>query len=70
MRRLKLFYSGLLQRKGYPSVERVNGLVGKAFDGGKLKGRGSASSDWNVARNSGSLERDVVRSRNDGGGDV
>ena len=48
----------------------MNGLVGKAFDGGKLRGRGSASSDWNVARNSGSLERDVVRSRNDGGGDV
>ncbi|RDX71565.1 Exocyst complex component EXO70A1, partial [Mucuna pruriens] len=51
-------YSGLLQRKGYPSVERVKGLVWKAFDG-KLKRRGSASGDWNAARNSGSLERDV-----------
>ena len=62
-------YSGLLQRKGYPSVERVKELVGKAFDWGKLKRRTSAaSSDWNAARNSGSLERDV-RSGN-GGGDI
>ncbi|KAL2318444.1 hypothetical protein Fmac_032320 [Flemingia macrophylla] len=60
-------YSGLMQRKGYPSVERVKGLVGKAFDG-RMKKRRSASGDWNnVARNSASSERDV---RSGGAGDV
>ncbi|CAJ1972800.1 unnamed protein product [Sphenostylis stenocarpa] len=60
-------YSGFLNKKGYPSVERVKGLVVKAFDGGRLRRKGSASGDWNVARNSGSLERDVVRSGSNGG---
>nr|KYP57080.1 Exocyst complex component 7 [Cajanus cajan] len=62
-------YSGLVQRKGYPSVERVKVLVGKVFDGRMMKRRGSASGDWNVARNSASSERDV-RSGNGTGGDV
>ncbi|BAT82582.1 hypothetical protein LR48_Vigan07g264200 [Vigna angularis] len=44
-------YSEFLNKKGYPSVERVKGLVVKAFDGGRLRRKGSAS---------GSLERDVV----------
>ncbi|KAF7817433.1 exocyst complex component EXO70A1-like [Senna tora] len=30
-------YSGLLQRKSYPSPERLQGLVAKAFDGGHVK---------------------------------
>ncbi|TKY57902.1 Exocyst complex component EXO70A1 [Spatholobus suberectus] len=60
-------YSGLMQRKGFPSVERVKGLVGKAFDGKVMKRWGSASSDWNAARNSASLEGDV---RSGNGGDV
>ncbi|KAL9330650.1 hypothetical protein ACSQ67_000260 [Phaseolus vulgaris] len=52
-------YSEFLNKKGYPSVERVKGLVVKAFDGGRLRRKGSAASgDWNVARNSGSLERE------------
>ncbi|KAK7383230.1 hypothetical protein VNO78_28904 [Psophocarpus tetragonolobus] len=58
-------YSGMLNKKMYPSVERVKGLVAKAFDG-KLKRRGSSSGDWNAARNSGSLERDVRSGGNNG----
>jgi len=44
-------YSEFFSKKGYPSVERVKGLVVKAFDGGRLRRKSSAS---------GSLERDVV----------
>lgn len=65
-------YSGLLQRKVYPSPERLQGLLGKAFEVGggggdvELKRRGSnASGDWNGGggRNSASLEADLRRSR-------
>ncbi|XP_027368147.1 exocyst complex component EXO70A1-like [Abrus precatorius] len=50
-------YSGLLQRKVYPSVERVRGLVGKAFDVGdvKFKRRNSCSNDWNVGSSNGDV---------------
>ncbi|PNY13940.1 exocyst complex component [Trifolium pratense] len=49
-------YSGLLQRKVYPSPQRLQGLIGKAF---------GSNHDWNLngGRNSGSLETDVRKSR-------
>ncbi|KAK7310774.1 hypothetical protein RJT34_08491 [Clitoria ternatea] len=62
-------YSGLLHKKVYVSVERLQGLVGKAFDGvdAKLKRRSSTSNDWNVGRNSNSLEGEIRRSRSSNG---
>ncbi|XP_061358009.1 exocyst complex component EXO70I-like [Gastrolobium bilobum] len=55
-------YSGVLQRKGYLSPERLQGLVGKAFDGGDVKlKRRSSNNDRNVGRNSAaSLEGDII----------
>ncbi|GAU27347.1 hypothetical protein TSUD_05730 [Trifolium subterraneum] len=49
-------YSGLLQRKVYPSPQRLQGLIGKAF---------GSNHDWNLngGRNSGSLETDIRKSR-------
>ena len=49
-------YSGFLQRKVYPSPQRLQGLLGKAF---------GSTNDWNLngGRNSGSLETDIRRSR-------
>ncbi|KAI5393295.1 hypothetical protein KIW84_060422 [Lathyrus oleraceus] len=49
-------YSGFLQRKAYPSPQRMQGLLGKAF---------GSNIDWNLngGRNSGSLETDIRRSR-------
>ncbi|KAK7291052.1 hypothetical protein RIF29_05915 [Crotalaria pallida] len=70
-------YSGLLQRRVYPSPERVQGLVRKAFESGdvKLKRRSSISNDRNVGRSSGSTSiegviRDLRRSRSDNAADV
>ena len=67
-------YSGFLQRKMYPSPERLQGMVRKAFDGGdaKMKRRGSGPNDRNAGRNSASMEgdgRNFRRSRS-GTGDV
>ncbi|KAJ1385632.1 Exocyst complex component Exo70 [Sesbania bispinosa] len=59
-------YSGLLQRKVYPSPERLQGLLRKAFDGDadvRLKRRSSTSNDWNGGRNSASMEGDNRQSR-------
>ncbi|KAK2398683.1 exocyst complex component EXO70A1 [Trifolium repens] len=49
-------YSGLLQRKVYPSPQRLQGMIGKAF---------GSNHDWNLngGRNSGSLETDIRKSR-------
>lgn len=49
-------YSGLLQRKVYPSSQRLQGLVGKAF-------ASTNDLNFNGGRNSGSLERDIKQSR-------
>ncbi|MED6198507.1 Exocyst complex component EXO70I [Stylosanthes scabra] len=61
-------YSGFLQRKMYPSPDKLRGMIKKAFDGGegRLWRRGSTSNDRNAGRNSGSIEgdiRDLRRSR-------
>lgn len=47
-------YSGLLQRKVYPSPERVQGMLRRAFDGGdgKLKRRNTTPNDRNGGHNS------------------
>lgn len=65
-------YSGLLQRKVYPSPERLQGLVRKAFESYdvKLKRRSSISNDRNSGgrvSGSGSIGdiRDLRRSRSD-----
>ncbi|MED6205840.1 Exocyst complex component EXO70I [Stylosanthes scabra] len=63
-------YSGFLQRKIYPSPDKLRGMIRKAFDGGesRLWRRGSTSNDRNAGRNSGSIEgdiRDLRRSRSE-----
>ncbi|XP_057722115.1 exocyst complex component EXO70I-like [Arachis stenosperma] len=54
-------YSGFLQRKMYPSPDKLRGMVRKAFDGGegRPRRRGSTSNDRNAGGNSASLEGDI-----------
>ncbi|XP_054817372.1 exocyst complex component EXO70I-like [Prosopis cineraria] len=51
--------SGLLQRKSYPSPERLQALVGRAFNGGEVKLKRRTFTDQMAGRSATSLEGEI-----------